>query len=81
MLAGPDDAAGCPDLGLLLVTFGYAQIESGFAAYSVDVAGPDPRFLGPAFAANTAAIVAGQLVALRAIRGRRRTSMLATVAP
>jgi MFS family permease len=36
--------------------------------------------LGWAFGANTAAIVVGQLVALRMIKGRRRTSMLALCA-
>ncbi len=63
---------------LLLITFGYAQLESGFAAYVVEVARLPEWVLGPAFAANTAAIVAGQLVALRLIQGRRRTRVLAT---
>jgi MFS family permease len=65
---------------LLLLTFGYAQVESGFAAYVVEVAGLPAWVLGPAFAANTGAIVAGQLVALRLISGRRRTRVLATCA-
>jgi MFS family permease len=64
---------------LLLLTFGYAQMESGFAAYVVEVARLPEWVLGPAFAANTAAIVAGQLVALRVIQGRRRSRVLATV--
>lgn len=64
----------------LLVTFGYAQFEAGFAAYAVDVAQVPPRALGLAFAANTAAIVLGQLVVLRWVRGRRRSRMLALAA-
>jgi MFS family permease len=65
---------------LLLLTFGYAQLESGFAAYVVEVASLPAWVLGPAFAANTAAIVAGQMVALRLIHGRRRSRVLATCA-
>ena len=65
---------------LLLLTFGYAQMESGFAAYVVEVASLPAWVLGPAFAANTAAIVAGQMVALRLIQGRRRSRVLATCA-
>ncbi len=65
---------------LLLLTFGYAQLESGFAAYVVEVAGLPEWILGPAFAANTAAIVSCQLLALRLIQGRRRTRVLAAVA-
>jgi MFS family permease len=65
---------------LLLLTFGYAQLESGFAAYVIEVARLPEWVLGPAFAANTAAIVAGQMYALRVIRGRRRTRVLATCA-
>lgn len=64
----------------LLVTFGYAQLEAGFAAYTVDVAGIPPRTLGLAFAANTGAIVLGQLYALRWIQGRRRSRMLGLTA-
>jgi MFS family permease len=67
-------------IAVLVITFGYAQVEAGLAAYAVDVAHLDPRWLGPAFAANTGAIVLGQLVTLRLIRGRRRSSMLAAAA-
>jgi MFS family permease len=61
--------------GNVLVSF-----EAGFAAYTVDVAGVPAKSLGWAFGANTAAIVLGQLVTLRLIKGRRRTSMLALCA-
>ncbi len=67
-------------ISVLLLTFGYAQFEAGFAAYAVDVAEVPARALGWAFGANTAAIVLGQLVTLRLIKGRRRTSMLAVCA-
>ncbi|HEX5772476.1 MAG TPA: MFS transporter [Nocardioidaceae bacterium] len=67
-------------ISVLLLTFGYAQFEAGFAAYAVDVAEVPARALGWAFGANTAAIVLGQLVTLKLIKGRRRTSMLAACA-
>ena len=67
-------------MSVVVVTFGYAQFEAGFAAYTVDVAGVPAKSLGWAFGANTAAIVLGQLVTLRLIKGRRRTSMLALCA-
>jgi MFS family permease len=67
-------------ISVLAVTFGYAQMEAGLAAYAVSVAGIPARALGWAYAANTAAIVGGQLVTLRLIRGRRRTAVLALCA-
>jgi MFS family permease len=67
-------------ISILVITFGYAQFEAGFAAYAVGVAEIPARALGWAFGANTAAIVLGQLVTLRLIKGRRRTSMLALCA-
>ncbi|HET6651599.1 MAG TPA: MFS transporter [Nocardioides sp.] len=67
-------------ISVVVITFGYAQFEAGFAAYTVDVAGIPAHYLGWAFGANTAAIVLGQLVALRLIKGRRRSRMLAVCA-
>ena len=67
-------------ISILAITFGYAQMEAGLAAYAVEVAEVPARSLGWAFGANTAAIVLGQLVALRLIQGRRRTAMLALCA-
>ena len=67
-------------ISILAVTFGYAQMEAGLAAYAVTVADVPARTLGWAYAANTGAIVCGQLVALRLIGGRRRSSMLALCA-
>lgn len=67
-------------IAVLLVTFGYAQVQTGFAAYAVEVAEIPARSLGLAFAANTVVIVAGQIVVLRWIRGRRRSRTLAVAA-
>jgi MFS family permease len=67
-------------ISVVVITFGYAQFEAGFAAYTVDVAGIPAHYLGWAFGANTVAIVLGQLVALRVIKGRRRSRMLAACA-
>jgi MFS family permease len=65
---------------IVVVTFGYAQFEAGFAAYAVGVADVPARALGWAFGANTAAIVLAQLFALRLIEGRSRSRMLALCA-
>ena len=62
---------------IIAITFGYSQMEAGLAAYAVDVAEVPAKALGFAYAANTGAIVFGQLVTLRFIQGRRRSSMLA----
>ena len=67
-------------LSMLAITFGYAQMEAGLAAYAVDVAEVPAKSLGWAYAANTGAIVLGQLVTLRLIRGRRRSAMLSLCA-
>ncbi len=67
-------------ISIVVITFGYAQFEAGFAAYTVGEAGIPAHMLGWAFGANTAAIVLGQLVALRFIQGRRRSRMLALCA-
>jgi MFS family permease len=65
---------------MVVITFGYAQFEAGFAAYTVGVAGIPANALGWAFGANTASIVIAQLFALRLIEGRSRTRMLALCA-
>jgi MFS family permease len=58
---------------------GYGVIEAGWTGYAVTVADASTRTIGLAFAANTAVIVALQLVVLRWIEGRRRTTMLAVL--
>ncbi|MBK8468814.1 MAG: MFS transporter [Candidatus Phosphoribacter sp.] len=64
----------------VVITFGYAQMETGFAAYVTEQGGVPASRLGWAYAANTAVIVLGQLVALRFIQGRSRSRMLALAA-
>jgi MFS family permease len=65
--------------GLTLTTCGYAQIEVGFTAFSIQVAGVTPRVIGWALAGNTFLIVAAQLFVLRWLGGRSRTRALALV--
>ncbi|MEE3918849.1 MFS transporter [Micromonospora sp. BRA006-A] len=65
--------------GLVLTTCGYAQIEVGFAAYSVRVVEVTPRVVAWALAANTVMIVLSQLLVIRRLEGRSRTRALATV--
>ena len=66
---------------LLVVTIcGYAQIEVGFTAFSVEVADVAPRVLGWAFAGNTMLIVLAQLFVLRWLDGRSRSRALAVAA-
>ena len=36
-------------ISVVVITFGYAQFEAGFAAYTVDVAGIPAHYLGWAF--------------------------------
>ncbi|MEI2826764.1 MAG: MFS transporter [Dermatophilaceae bacterium] len=67
-------------VSIVVVTFGYAQMEAGFAAYVTETGGVPVNRLGWAFAANTAVIVLGQLVALRIIPGRSRSRLLAVAA-
>lgn len=57
----------------LLVTIGYAQLESGFPAYATGQGGISTAALGMSFAANTFSIVVAQLVVLKLMRGKRRT--------
>jgi MFS family permease len=66
---------------LLVVTIcGYAQIEVGFTAFSVEVADVAPRVLGWSFAGNTTLIVLAQLFVLRWLDGRSRSRALAIAA-
>lgn len=67
-------------ISAVAITFGYAQMEAGLAAYAIEVSEVPAKALGWAYAANTGAIVLGQLVALRYIAGRRRSRMLALCA-
>ena len=67
-------------VSVVVITFGYAQMEAGFTAYATEVGGVSPNRLGWAFAANTGVIVIGQLLVLRRIGGRSRSRLLALAA-
>lgn len=66
--------------GLVLITFGYAQVEVGFTAFARVVAGVPAGVLGLAFACNTSVIVVSQLFVVRWLEGRSRTRALALAA-
>lgn len=63
-------------LNFLLFLFGYAQLNGPFGAYATLVAHAGTRAVGFAFAANTAAIVATQLLVTRLTRRWRRSRLL-----
>ncbi len=67
-------------VSIVVVTFGYAQMEAGFTAYATQTGGVPANRLGWAYAANTGVNVLGQLVALRFIGGRSRSRLLAAAA-
>lgn len=64
-------------INLLLVAAGYSQITSAFPAWATGPADVSRSIVGFAFAANTWAIVAVQLVVLRLVRDWRRTRAVA----
>jgi MFS family permease len=67
-------------LGALFVAFGFAQYEAALPAYATGTGGLSAHSLGYVFAANTLGVAVLQLVMLRALAGRRRTSALALAA-
>ena len=64
---------------IVLTISGYAQIEVGFTAFSIDVAHVGPQTVAYAFTANTLVIVLAQLFVVRLIQGRSRTRLLSVV--
>jgi MFS family permease len=60
----------------LLVAAGYGPMLAALPAYAVDK-GAGAGALGVVFAANTFTVVAGQLVVLKLLEGRRRTRAIA----
>ncbi len=60
----------------LLVVVGYSQYEAALPPYATSTGGVSAHGLGFVFAANTFAVAALQLVVLRVLAGRRRTSAL-----
>jgi MFS family permease len=63
-------------LTALLVTIGYAQMDSVLPVFATRPGGITAGGLAVAFAANTFTVVIAQLVVLRLMRGRRRSSGL-----
>ena len=57
----------------LLVTLGYAQYQTAFAAYATEEGGLSASSLAVVFAGNMFAVVVLQLIVLRLMHGRRRT--------
>jgi MFS family permease len=66
-------------LTLLLALTGYAALDSGLPAYANVVGGVSAKVVALSLSANTLLIVLAQLPVLRLLRGRRRTSAVATV--
>jgi MFS family permease len=64
----------------LLVTVGVAQYAAAFPAYATEVVGLDASWLSLALAANAITVVGAQLLTLRLLAGRRRTSAIVLVA-
>lgn len=62
---------------LALALTGYASLDSGFPAYARVEGDITPSVIALALVVNTTVIVAGQLLVLRLIAGRRRSSALA----
>lgn len=65
-------------LTALLVALSYGQYSSAFPAYAARPGGIPADMLGLAFAANTLTVVAAQLLVLRCMAGRRRTTGILT---
>ena len=64
----------------LLTTAGLGAYTAAFPVYATQVAGIGPAMLSLAYAANMVTVAGVQLVALRVLASRRRTSALAAVA-
>jgi MFS family permease len=64
-------------LTALFVAVGYGQFNSAFPAFANRPGGIEAGSIGLVFAANTVAVVGLQLVALRVMTGRKRTTAMA----
>jgi MFS family permease len=67
-------------LTALIVTVTFGQFQASFAGYATRPGGISTHSLGLAFAANTLTVVALQLLVLRRLAGRRRTTGVALAA-
>ena len=63
-----------------LVTIGFGQSQASFTGYATRLGGIGPHGLAVAFAANTLTVVTAQLLILRWLAGRRRTTAAALAA-
>ncbi len=63
-------------VSLLLALAGYASVDAGVPAFARVVGGIDPSAIGLVFVVNTVVIVSLQMLALRLLAGRRRSSAL-----
>ena len=64
-------------VSLLLALTGYAALDGGLAAYARVVGDISPSVIAIVFTVNTVVIVGGQLLVVRLLRGRRRSTALA----
>ncbi|MGC5335036.1 MFS transporter [Micromonospora sp. DT62] len=64
---------------LVITICGYAQLEVGFTAFSVQVAEVTPRVVAWALASNAVVIVVLQLLVIGRLNGRSRSRALAAV--
>ena len=64
-------------LTAVVVVLSYGQLHAAFPAYATRPGGIAPSALGFAFAANALTVVVMQLLVLRLLHGRRRTTALA----
>jgi len=67
-------------LGALFVAFGFAQYEAAVPLYATGTGGVSAHALGYVFASNTLTVGVLQLVVLRSLAGRRRTTALTVAA-
>jgi len=67
-------------LTAVLVTISFGQSQSSFTGYATRPGGIGPHGLALAFAANTLTVVFAQLLILRWLAGRRRTTAIALAA-
>ena len=67
-------------VSFLLAITGYAALDSGLPAFARVEGGVSPSAIGSVFVVNTVTIVSLQLLLLRWLRGRRRSSALALTA-
>ena len=67
-------------LGLVLLTCGYGSLEIGLPVFITVINGLSVSWVAVAFTVNTMTIVVMQLVALRVMRGRSRSRLMAIVA-